>query len=1168
MADLNEEQLIKKKNLLESGLGIPEETIDQLVTAEDTQLAIDDYIKGKYDKRLDLAEKTQSTTTKISNEEAMLEYGVDQELVLSSKAEAKQWLIDQKKIEEESLVKWSENSLFTLQKHSGDIPYKLKLNMSGIKTDQGAPAVVRELLGYSFQQKNFLEANGKLLLVRNLIENGMFTQAEYDANPSAVQVLEKPLSLGKRNKQGIVTDNVLVWRIMPELHGDGYFRPFNEPGNYLADFRSAKRQTIETGAAVTGFIVGSLGAGGPVVGGPLWAAVGRYFSGVMLDLHGIEELGLEGPSEEQIMKAHISPMALEFFGGVFFSKLFVVAKAASMGSDKMVSGKMITDFVRNYKGGDPKVIAAIADAKAILKKQFNISDNEAANYLATSVKKMYPNIEVGYHQGAGSTTVEKGLDILKKKSKIQTNVEDKIMQKLAGTEDQVSINAIRDYELTDSIKASLIAVNKAELKAAEAMGIQIIKDAEQSVLGHTSFKPNADLIYKTGMNMSKITEKVYKQLQLADDMVKSIANKNNLKVMLGDVFKKNSKALNRIIGKDVAKQLKTLLPDRPIKPKNYKTDKLAARAYDKSLIEFNELAKSFDALGIKSISDIQSMLKGINRLFTKTNAAISYEQATALKNIIKFRETQALSEVEQQYLRKVKGILNTSLLDAARATKNKELFHAMKQQLELQDYVANSFIGDFARSFGYGTNWLSRTATRMEKASVSEDIFLKYFSNSQSSRINAQYLGQLLENNQLIKTNWTLRNEIKGTAYEFYRKKVLVDKMPFKDFIKEYGENMKYILGKTDKGIYAEYNAFKTNASRASTVYEKWMKEYGDGIGTLTKYLKIDGELGTYTSEHIAQQIMKIGNIRDINIIKKVLDSQGAEGWQGIKQHIVKDMFNKSSLESSVTGSQTYSGPMLAKYLKENQAILREVFGHEFYEGHKQLALALSIVQNFDDKALKELGKLMGLSDVVTRANSAGLWVDIIYGPLNHKRLIMNRLARIYASFDIDGSTFNKLYDYKIFLSHSMNSFAGGYYPKTLLRASNLEKMKWWDKIIKYSGPNKEAFFLLIPGHTYFTEKTVDLSQIKYTAAGETDITAPVDEALDYIGEKASTYILQPVSNAVSWLTNALITGGNISKDEPALIRTREELEKINKIDAPIKKKKESASSFFGASGA
>ena len=1150
MADLNEEQLIKKQKILESGLDIAEETIDKLITAEDSQLAIDEYIQGKYQKDIELAQETESTTTQMTNQEALNMYGIDLELVESAKVEAKQWLIDQKKLSEETIVEWSDKSLFTLRKNSADIPYKLKLQLSGIRTDDGAPGQVRADLGYSFQTKNFLEANGKILLVRNLIENGMFTQEEYDENPDAIQVVEKSLILGKMDNQGNIKDKVLVWRIMPELHGDGYFRPFNDPGNVLNDFRAVKRQAIETGAAVAGFTFGSMTTGGPVIGGPMWAAVGRYFSGVMLDLHGINELGLEGPSEEQIKMAHISPAALEFFGGVFFTKLFVVAKHAATGSDKMVSGKMITDFIRNYKGGDPKVIAAIADAKAVLKKQFNISDDEAANYLATSVKKMYPNIEVGYHQGAGSTTVEKGLNILKKKAKIQTNVEDKILKTLSGSDDMTTINALKDTELTETIKAALIATNKGELKALDAIGIQIIKDAEQSVLGHTTFKPNANLIYKTGLNMSAITKKVYDQLYVVDSTVKSLAKDNNIKIMLGDVFKAQTKSLNRIIGKDVSKQLKILLPDKPIMPKNYKTDKLVARAYDKSLKEYNELAKSFDALGINAMSDIQAMLKGVSKLFKTQNAAISYEQATALKNIIKFRETQALSEIEKQYLRKVKGIINDSLMDAARSSKNKTLVNAVKTQLQLQDYVANSFIGDFARTFGYGTNWLSRTATHMEKQSVSENIFFKYFDDTQSSRINAQYLGELLENNQLIKTNWTLRNNIKGSAYEFYHKKVLVDKMPFKDFIKKYGENMKYILGKNKQGIYTEYNTFKTNASRANAVYEKFMKEYGDGIGTLAKYLKIDGEIGTFTSEHIAQQILRIGNVQDIHIIKKVLNSQGSNGWEGIKQYIVKDMFNKSSFESGVTGSRTYSGKKLAAYLAENKAILRRVFGNDFYEGHQQLSVALGIVQDVDTAALKEIGKLMGISDVVSRANSAGLWVDIIYGPLNHKRLIMNRLARIYASFDIDGSTFNKLYDYKIFLSHSMKSFAGGYYPRTLDAAMNLTKVKWWEKIIKYHGPNKEAFFALIPAHTYFTEKAVDLSDIKELPGGEVDITEPVDKAFDYMGEKVKTYVAQPVSNAVSWLVDALLTGGNISKDNPALIKTKEKLNELHKIDA------------------
>jgi len=51
------------------------------------------------------------------------------------------------------------------------------------------------------------------------------------------------------------------------------------------------------------------------------------------------------------------------------------------------------------------------------------------------------------------------------------------------------------------------------------------------------------------------------------------------------------------------------------------------------------------------------------------------------------------------------------------------------------------------------------------------------------------------------------------------------------------------------------------------------------------------------------------------------------------------------------------------------------------------------------------------------------------------------------------------------------------------------------------------------------------------------------------MGEVLKTYIAQPVSNAVSWLVDALLTGGNISKDNPALIKTKEKLNELHKID-------------------
>ena len=49
----------------------------------------------------------------------------------------------------------------------------------------------------------------------------------------------------------------------------------------------------------------------------------------------------------------------------------------------------------------------------------------------------------------------------------------------------------------------------------------------------------------------------------------------------------------------------------------------------------------------------------------------------------------------------------------------------------------------------------------------SENIFLKYFSNTANSRANAEALGTFL-NDPAIAANLTMRNTIKGSVYEYY----------------------------------------------------------------------------------------------------------------------------------------------------------------------------------------------------------------------------------------------------------------------------------------------------------------------------------------------------------------------------------------------------------------
>jgi hypothetical protein len=57
-----------------------------------------------------------------------------------------------------------------------------------------------------------------------------------------------------------------------------------------------------------------------------------------------------------------------------------------------------------------------------------------------------------------------------------------------------------------------------------------------------------------------------------------------------------------------------------------------------------------------------------------------------------------------------------------------------------------------------------------------------------------------------------------------------------------------------------------------------------------------------------------------------------------------------------------------------------------------------------NSSTIKAVGKT-GAPGLTEAANKAGLFVDIFAGPLNHKRLILNRMARIHDGFDLGGDS-------------------------------------------------------------------------------------------------------------------------------------------------------------------
>jgi len=95
-------------------------------------------------------------------------------------------------------------------------------------------------------------------------------------------------------------------------------------------------------------------------------------------------------------------------------------------------------------------------------------------------------------------------------------------------------------------------------------------------------------------------------------------------------------------------------------------------------------------------------------------------------------------------------------------------------------------------------------------------------------------------------------------------------------------------------------------------------------------------------------------------------------------------------------------------FLTEYKPVLDELFSKDFTASYRDLATGLKTIQE-----TMELSTTPGVAGLTEQANRIGLLIDIFAGPLNHKRLILNRVARIHDGFDMGGDSLALLLDYK-----------------------------------------------------------------------------------------------------------------------------------------------------------
>ena len=1023
------------------------------------------------------------------------------------------------------------------------LPYEVRLLLNGFNIDKGAPNSVRWKLQFSPEDHLFQIGNFRELMLKNFLSTEEFTYNDYLKNTNNFQVEMKNLVP--------FDQKILSWRVMPDLGGDGIWRSINDPGWTTEDTTAFMATTgLEMISTTAAYIFGSAAGfawGKPVLSGSAAAGATRWFHEVANEMIGKYILDLPyAKDDKDIVFSNIPDGLIEFFGSAIIMKAQGALFKFLQDTKIKMKNKPIIDMVKEYDGPSVSVTKHINEATDILEKSYKISDEEASKYLATSIALQFPDLVMGYQSSVtkkGSKTLIKSLI---QKENLTNSVESKILQKLVG----MDLRTVADFKLLDD--QLKILVNADEASKASILNLKnILLNKEINTLtGITSSSPNFKYINNFAFEMSQVTYRLNTALGTVDKSILSIikANSKNpkYKIDLGNYLKKDMRTFNAILGTDAQKLINHILVKQPIR-KNFQAGKLGDKEFKLKMAEWATKKSTLESMGIKTMKDTQKILKSYVKLFSGETGILTYQNANLLRNIVRDLESLAPEGIQQNFLRNFKGRISEAINESLYKTGNVPLKKLLMTQNKLIYLTQTSGVNEFARAFGYGVKEWSGTQTAASFRG--HQTFIKFF-DGPNSVANAKELGFLLENNPYWKINKQVAHNIRSATMEFYVEQVLkLEAMTHKEFISKYGKQMTSILGKNLS------KKFLSSSNSAAKTFKKFQKDYSDEMGVVQKYLQLGDSLDKYTAENIGLRIMEKGNELNLAPLKAVLKGQE---WKAVQRVIVDDMFKQSSLLSPITNELSYDGLKLALYLHKNQGILRKAFGDSFVSDHKILAKALIILQNNSAAIIKKLGKIDPVYDTLAQqTQSGGMMIDILYGPLNHRRLILNRLARLYDKFDIEDMTFAHVANYQVFIQNAKKNFMMGMYPKVLDAMSKGEKMKWADTVFKY----QVGFDTLTSPATYGLGigtqnlNEVDLLQKEIPflnvhrdeVPGQPNVAEGVSKAWDMTKEVVDKDIWEPITAFVSKLIqNTKSTSESIKR--PELLDVEKKLEEMSGV--------------------
>ena len=903
----------------------------------------------------------------------------------------------------------------------------------GIRTDKGLSAGDRAALSFGFSEPQFLITNTKKLIIDDLSKKFPKEEIEKYKDNIKVQVADVGYDALK--------SDALIYKIPKELGGDNYFRTVNKEGPDLGDVPSISGDaipfTLSTSAAIAGSTISPIlgtaaGAGmGEASGEFIKLMAGRKAFGLQPDLS--DEQFMELAIKQSLKKGAVSGLTMGAFQKVVPYLVYYSRRFDVLGSGEEYLSKHLTNTIVGLekevkeKGVEAIFNKELLDTVAAARKKLldaGIPEEQIDQYLAVNIQKAIPQSKV--FQNLSAQEREKIGELLGKNEVIAKDVENKVTSELTGinnfTEQGVS-------KAKDRIKnqAETIVIGEQANADRSVAANQLIRDKEFKNL---NFSPSQTSLDDFGFYTSKLIEQVRERMSTLNTQITNFSKKNPeiTRVEL-DLSKDNLKTWRKILSEGKFDEPKKFeIQSLKSIPKNATdAEKLAIEAENKIIASTNRQKELFKTPEYQQTFNI---LKDLQKSFSNKDFLQNLTYGDAKRTL------SILRNLEQQNLENPKllggiRLLKTNIKDAIATVENKpgnELLKNLSDEWTQLDFgFKNSSLQDIASVIGSrATPAVIRSANLQ-----SEKIFTNIMGDNINARANSKALGDILRNE-----NFTNKDKFKSSLFKFYHDTVVkgsgeagAAKMTHGEFMEKYGSNFKNILGDD------LFNQFKKGPGFAQQQVEKYVAEKVDLVKNGSRVLPGLGlDIKNYTPDKIVEAIIQKGATTDVNVLKKAF---GPEYYKDVQTAFLENMYGKT--KGRFGQYEAFDGVRLLQYLKDNKGIIEKFMGKEFYDVHRDLGKALTLLQQPERMATGE-----GLTGA---ANKAGLFVDMIYGPLNHNRLVINRLGRIYDSIDGSGKQLDKVLNYKDFIEQVKKQFIGGNYPKWLDDLSPAQQSTFMSKL-------------------------------------------------------------------------------------------------------------------------